>query len=729
MIHQHSRKQLLSGPLTALCAALGLAFAGVTAHAAPPNRSPDLASSKATTSGASDSIYDLLEQEKQTDNIYKAYFPNLEVARKAAISYHGQLLESNYKGGYLILELDAADMDRLRPFGFRFERAAEFIQRRNQALTAAQLRQGNGAVGPPLVGIPGFACYETVEETFAAGDALIAAKPALASWVDAGDSWLKTQGAGGYDIRVLKLSNRAVTPATGDKPRLFINSAIHAREYTTAPLTLEFARWLVNGYGSNADATWIMDHHEVHLMLHTNPDGRKRAETGLSWRKNVNNNFCSNTNTRGIDLNRNFSATWNTTGGQGSSGAACNLTFRGPTAGSEPETQAIESYIRSLWPDRRGPGLNDPAPADTSGIHLDVHSYSQLVLWPYGETAAPAPNATALQTLGRRLAYFNGYTPQQSIGLYPTDGTSDAPSYFELGVASFTIELGNNFFESCASYETSTKPSNLPALIYAAKVVRTPYITPAGPDVTTLALAGAASGAGVPAGTRVALTANVTDTRFNNTNGVEGSQNIVAAEVTVDVPPWQAGVVPLPLVPADGAFDNPTEGVTGTLSTAGLGNGPHLVYVRARDATGVWGPVSAVFLNIGGATPLQVRDIEVNNTIATAQTVASLPAFVNGTMDSAIRTERSDTDFFRVNLAVGQSLTATLTPNADSDYNLEILDATGVRLASSFLGTGQIDVATVSNTSAVPATIYVRVTYAGGGKGPVDGKYTLALEP
>ena len=95
---------------------------------------------------------------------------------------------------------------------------------------------------------------------------------------------------------------------TGSKPKLFVNSAIHAREYTTAPLNLSFARWLLQGYGTNADATWILDHHEVHLMLQTNPDGRKKAESGLSWRKNTNQAYCGATsNTRGADLNRNFS--------------------------------------------------------------------------------------------------------------------------------------------------------------------------------------------------------------------------------------------------------------------------------------------------------------------------------------------------------------------------------------------------------------------------------------
>lgn len=673
---------------------------------------------------AADPVLQELEQEKATDNVWKAYFPNLTVARKAAISFHEQLLEADYKGGFLVLQLDAADMDRLRAFGFRFERATEFVIRRNRALTQFQIARAQRVPGAPEPqSIPGYACYETVEETFAAGDALIAARPQLASWVNAGSSWLKTQGAGGYDMKVLKLTNAAVA---GDKPKLFINAAIHAREYTTAPLVLEFARWLVNGWGTNADATWILNHHEVHLMLHTNPDGRKKAETGLSWRKNVNNNHCANTNTRGIDLNRNFSFTWNSTAGQGSSGAQCDLTYRGPAAGSEPETQAVQNYIRSLWPDRRGPAQGDAAPADTSGIHLDIHSFSQLVLWPWGETATPSGNATALQTLGRRLAWFNGYTPMQSIGLYPTDGTSDAPSYGELGVASFTIELGTAFFESCTSYNNTTKPANLPALIYAAKVVRTPYLTPAGPDVLTPTLSDNATDVGVAAGMPVTLGASATDTRFNQSNGTEATQAIAAAEYTIDTPPWDAAAAPQPLAAADGSFNASTEALTGTVNTSGLAPGRHIVYVRARDAAGAWGPVSAVFLNIVTPLPLPVNEVEVNNSLATAQFINVFPSQVIGAMNSPVRSERSDTDHFRITLPAGRTLTAELRPNASSDYNLEILDANGAPLAASALGTGQVDVASATNSGSTPVTVYLRISYAGGIKGP-DGTYTLLL--
>ena len=680
-----------------------------------------------TASG--DSVYDELEQEKAVYNVYKAYFPNREMARKAAISFHANLLESDYKGGFLVMQLEEREMRQLQRFGFRFERATEFIERRNRALTMFQIERTRRAAGQaePL-SIPGYACYETVEETFAAGDALIAARPLLASWVTAGSSWLKTQGQGGYDIKVLKLTNSAVAPPAGaSKPKLFLNSAIHAREYTTAPLVLEFAKWLVNGYGVNADATWIVDHHEVHLMFHTNPDGRKRAETGLSWRKNVNNNFCANTNTRGVDLNRNFSFQWNSTAGQGSSGSACSLTFRGAAAGSEPETQAVQDYARSLWPDRRGPGVDDPAPADTSGIHIDIHSYSQLVLWPWGATASPAPNGPALQTLGRRFAWFNGYEPTQSIGLYPTDGTSDGPSYGELGVAAFTFELGTAFFQSCSIYENTVKPGNMPALIYAAKVARTPYITPGGPDVSALMLAGESSGAGVAVGTAVTLSASATDTRFSTVGGVEATQAVSAAEYTIDTPPWDAAAVPRALLAADGSFNSTTEALAGTVDTSGLAAGRHTVFVRARDASGVWGPVSAVFLNLTPAVVTQLAEIENNGGPTFAQTVSVFPSQLNATMDSPVRSERSDVDFFRVNLGAGKTLTATLLPNALSDYNLELLDANGVRLVGNFMGSGQAETAAYTNSSGATFTVYLRVTYISGGRGPVDGVYTLGL--
>lgn len=550
-----------------------------------------------------------LEQEKNVGNIYQAYFPNEEIARKTAITFHSQLIESNIAQGFLILELTDDEKQQLKSFGYKFKPATDYIQRRNQRLETLQqnftrqlsesLSEQNQQVG--IQAIPGYSCYETVEETFSAAQAMATNNPSLAEWIDVGDSWEKTQGIGGYDINVLKLTN---TNIIGDKPILFINSAIHAREYTTAPLNLEFARWLLDGYGVNPDATWLLDHHQIHLMLQTNPDGRKQAESGILWRKNTNQNYCGATsNSRGADLNRNFSFFWNATNGQGSSGNQCNATYRGSFAGSEPETQAIENYVRSIFPDNRGPNIGDAAPDTTTGMHIDIHSYSELVLWPWGSTAQTAPNGLAMQTLGRKFAFFNGYFPQQSIGLYPTDGTSDNVSYGELGVPAFTFELGTSFFQSCSVYQNSVIPDNLPALIYAAKVVRAPYVTPGGPDIENLNINGNSTSATIAPGGTGTLNATGIDTRFSAANGSEVSQNIIAAEYYIDTPPWVTGATAVALSATDGNFNNTSEGVTGSISTAGLSNGQHIVYVRAKDSSGIWGAFSAIFINISDVIP------------------------------------------------------------------------------------------------------------------------------
>ncbi len=561
---------------------------------------------------------DEIEQEKLVTNIYRAYFPNQDIARKASITFHSQILESSLNDGYLILELSEEDKSKLKTFGFRFKPADNYIAARNQRLATIQqslATQSTLSSDFTVQTIPGYACYETVEETFSAAEEMVTNHPNLAQFIDVGDSWEKTQNLGGYDIQVLKLTNSGTT---GTKPILFINSAIHAREYTTAPLNLEFARWLVDGYGNDADATWILDHHEVHLMLQTNPDGRKKAETGLSWRKNTNQNYCGATsNSRGADLNRNFSFKWNSTNGQGSSGSQCSNTYRGPSAGSEPEIQALESYVKSIFADNRGPNNSDAAPADTSGIHIDIHSYSELVLWPWGDSSQVAPNGVAMQTLGRKFAYFNGYTPQQSIGLYPTDGTSDNISYGELGVAAFTFELGTSFFQACSTYENTIVTDNLPALIYAAKVVRLPYITPGGPDISSLTINGTSSSGNIAPGATGTIAATSTDTRFSSANGTEATQNISSGEYYIDTPPWVSGATAIPLSASDGNFNSSTEGLTGTIDTTGLSVGQHIVYVRSKDASNTWGAVSAIFLQVTDDVPPPADNVLENGVAKT----------------------------------------------------------------------------------------------------------------
>src|SRR4029453_18931549 len=110
---------------------------------------------------------------------------------------------------------------------------------------------------------------------------------------------------------------------------------------------------------------------------------------------------------RGADLNRNFPFQWACCGG--SSASPCSDTYHGAAAASEPEGQAARSYAVALWPSAWVNG--NPPPSDTPGLFLDIHSYGQLVLWPWGSTTTVAPNGIAMQTLGRNLRSFCGTPP------------------------------------------------------------------------------------------------------------------------------------------------------------------------------------------------------------------------------------------------------------------------------------------------------------------------------
>jgi len=541
------------------------------------------------------------------------------LARKIAISYHHAILETNYEQGYIIADLSVDEIKSLLTLGLKIENATQwnkkyqqFVQTRNELIKAK---------GTQLTGIPGFECYPTVEETLQQGSDLSITYPQLTEWIDIGDSWRKTNSQPGYDLMVLKISNKNIVK---NKPKLFIHSAMHAREYTPAALTLDFAKHLLANYAIDPDIQWIVDQHEVHILFHMNPDGRKVAETGELQRKNMNDNHCPSTVKTGVDLNRNFAYFWNTAV-NGSSGLECSQVFRGISPESEPETQAVSNYIRSLFPDSRGPNEGDAAPTDTSGMHLDIHSYSQLVLWPYGHTETLSPNDQGFVALGNKLAWFNDYTPQQSIGLYPTDGTSDDVSYGELGIAAFTFELGTSFFQSCADYENTIKPDNIEALIYAAKASAAPYQLGSGAEVSQIELNGSSNGTSVTQGSTVniVVTANAIRSKQASAGRVPSQ-----VEYSIDTPIWDDSADIIILTNNDGSLTSGIEIFSGQIDTSSLSTGEHLLYTRA-------------YINGGSYGVPTVSKITIAENNAPIPEFSSLCDGLNCTFDAS---ESSDTD-------------------------------------------------------------------------------------
>lgn len=207
---------------------------------------------------------------------------------------------------------------------------------------------------------------------------------------DIGDSFLKTTNASlGHDIWALNITGKY---AAAEKGVFFAMSGVHGREYPSTELVSRWAESLIDVYGTNADTTALLDYTEIHMVVQANPDGRQVAEavaTRSALRgKNLNphGSTCSDGNS-GVDLNRNFPFGW---GLDGSDAGPCQEQYRGPSAASEPEVQAIMSYCKSIFPTaqrKTEPEMQAPLqgydPATTKGVFLDLHARGEFIYWPW----------------------------------------------------------------------------------------------------------------------------------------------------------------------------------------------------------------------------------------------------------------------------------------------------------------------------------------------------------
>ena len=324
-----------------------------------------------------------------------------------------------------------------------------------------------------------FGGYLSVNGIYGRLDEIAAAYPALTELIDYGDSYSKTVGGvvtpggqtlAGYDLLAMKITNQAIA---GPKPVFFLMAGIHAREIATPEIALRFADWLTRNYGQDADATWLVDQHEIWVLPTANPDGHWYVELGTQtpngdepwlWRKNGHaygpgawpptafDHY-------GVDLNRNFDFHWGT---QGVESDVRSQTYPGPAAASEPETLALQELLGSVFADQRGPQDSDAASDTTSGVFVSLHQLGELVLWPWWDTDSAAPNAAGLEAIGRKFASYNGYTAGPGASrLYHASGTADDWTYGTLGVPSFTFEIGQEFTPSVRDHRRNSVAGEL----------------------------------------------------------------------------------------------------------------------------------------------------------------------------------------------------------------------------------------------------------------------------
>jgi hypothetical protein len=249
----------------------------------------------------------------------------------------------------------------------------------------------------------------------------------------------------GRTIWAVKISDNVATDEP--EPEVLFTAGQHAREHLTIEMALYLLREFTTKYGTDSRITNIVNGRETYIVFNLNPDGSEYdVATGSyrMWRKNRQPN--SGSTAVGTDLNRNWSWQWGCCGG--SSGTFSSETYRGAFAFSAPETQRVRDFVNS----RVVGGVQQIK------AHIDFHTYSELVLWPYGYTTAnTAPGLTAddqamLSTLGRNMAATNGYTPEQASDLYIADGTIDDWAWGTYKIPSYTFEM----------YPTTSNPGFYP---------------------------------------------------------------------------------------------------------------------------------------------------------------------------------------------------------------------------------------------------------------------------
>ncbi len=278
------------------------------------------------------------------------------------------------------------------------------------------------------VGEDWFADFHDDAEVSARVDQLVADHPTLVSRLVLGST---LEGRALY--AVMLTAPPVEGEGMGGRPIVFITAGQHAREWITVSSAMYIIDTLASTFETDPEVRALLEQFRVVVVPVVNRDGYVYTwlSTGTSnrlWRKNKRR--LPNGVLVGVDLNRNWPYAW---GGPGSTADFFADTYRGASALSEPETAAIAAWVT---------GQDDIA------LHIDLHSYGQYVLEPWGWTPDEPADREVFAEGSRVIdgGIFGVDGTPYSVGathrlLYPASGTLTDWMYGGRGVLSWTIEL------------------------------------------------------------------------------------------------------------------------------------------------------------------------------------------------------------------------------------------------------------------------------------------------
>ncbi len=313
----------------------------------------------------------------------------------------------------IITFIDENDYQVLQKSGFTFEiliaNWKEYYNQRHQLTEEEKqhfIQQSEQQYSVSGFGFGSMGGFYTLAEVGAQLDSMFVNYPNLITQkVSLGSS------VEGRPVWMVKISDNPTVNET--EPQVLYTALIHAREPESMEQLIYFMYYLLENYGTDPEATYLVNNRELYFVPVINPDGyeynhQTDPNGGGFWRKNRRNNGGS----FGVDLNRNYGpmAYWNAPNG-GSSTNPNDETYRGTAPFSEPETQAIRDFLATK-------NFNNA---------LNYHTYGDYLIFPYGALSHETADSTTFREFASDMTAYNGYTygtDLQTVG-YSTRGNSD----------------------------------------------------------------------------------------------------------------------------------------------------------------------------------------------------------------------------------------------------------------------------------------------------------------
>ncbi|MGH3823926.1 MAG: M14 family zinc carboxypeptidase [Pseudonocardiaceae bacterium] len=255
----------------------------------------------------------------------------------------------------------------------------------------------------------------------------------------------------GRTISALRIHAGAATNRRGV---LFVGGT-HARELLNPDALVDLTIGLLSHYFNGTDwviggRTWdagilrsAMNILDIVILPNANPDGREYVfDVERMWRKN--RAPLTGTTCVGVDLNRNFDLLWGieTRAPDGSlttSRSPCSFVYFGPDAFSEPETRNVKMLLDNHQID----------------CMVDVHSFSELVLYPWGhapnQTTDPTQRFTLVDTstwkeLPRDAPDYKEYIPPADLERFKKVGAAAAQAIKDVRGRTYTVQSGIDLY-------------------------------------------------------------------------------------------------------------------------------------------------------------------------------------------------------------------------------------------------------------------------------------------